>query len=355
MAEHAADQEASLADLADRQFLIELPRAFQPGGRIDLGDTIGDPQVRAAFGAVTRTAMVRGFLVSDVILHGPTTMLFRGERRLRETRYLLPDAYYSDIKPTPVDDAPPDGSVAIGFHKSFRGYYHWMTQCLPAIHAAMRFGGPDVTRLALPPLSAWQTETLELLGYGKVSRVVIDMTRSVRFSRVFYSEYLNGSTAFAVSLSADQAFDTARRLTEAQASSADMLYVARTDTPRRSMRNEDALIRFLQSEGVRVIIPGQLTIAQQIAAFRGARLVIGPHGAGLTNILFCPAQAAVYELHPASYVNPCYNRLAQSRGLDYWADTFPAEGPETGHALTWAVDLEVVRRRFDAVRRSVAR
>jgi capsular polysaccharide biosynthesis protein len=60
-----------------------------------------------------------------------------------------------------------------------------------------------------------------------------------------------------------------------------------------------------------------LTWAEQINAFRGAKVVVGPHGAGLANLMFCRPGTTVVELFNRSYVNGLYWRLAALRGLDY--------------------------------------
>jgi capsular polysaccharide biosynthesis protein len=75
-------------------------------------------------------------------------------------------------------------------------------------------------------------------------------------------------------------------------------------------------------------------------------VIIGPHGGGLSNIVFCEEGASVYELFSDHYVNPCFNRLAQSAALDYWADMFPASGEGNLHKWTWEVNMEIFKDRF---------
>jgi capsular polysaccharide biosynthesis protein len=130
------------------------------------------------------------------------------------------------------------------------------------------------------------------------------------------------------------------------------IYVARTDTSRRPIRNEAALITALEAEGVRIVLPGQSSIIQQINQFRVAKIVIVGHGSGLTNIVFCPDDAAIYELVPSHYPSPAFNRLAQVRELDYWVDIFPSESQGHEHSRPWLVDIELVKRRLDLIRKA---
>lgn len=110
----------------------------------------------------------------------------------------------------------------------------------------------------------------------------------------------------------------------------------------------------LERQGVRIVVPGSLPVAEQIAIFRAARLVIGLHGAGMSNIAFCQPRSFVYELLADNYLNTCFNRLAQSIGLNYFADQFPGQGEGTLHQQTWRIDLDIVASRLDAIRARIA-
>ena len=59
--------------------------------------------------------------------------------------------------------------------------------------------------------------------------------------------------------------------------------------------------------------------------------MIGPHGAGLSNIVGCEPGTHLYELVPSHYPNFCFNRLAQGCLLHYWGDVFPR--PRRGTAV----------------------
>jgi capsular polysaccharide biosynthesis protein len=343
----------SITEIAETTTFLENSEPYLGLSRMEFGEAITDPAFKAYLGPVQRTLAVRSFALRGVALHAPTMLLFSGGQKLAETRYQVPDDAYDTariIDPIPIaGDAP----VIIGFNMDWWGYYHWIVQCLPAIDWAMRQRGDTAARIALPKLQGWHVELLDLLGYGGVDRIEIDRDRCYALPRVIYSEFLNGSTAFGVSLSAARTFQHLRKRARVPPSPHDAIYVARTDSHRRPMRNEPALIRFLESEGVATVVPGALSVAEQISLFSSARIVIGAHGGGMTNIVFSPDDAAVYELLPSHYPNPCFNRLAQARGLDYWADMFPSDGQGHEHEQSWEVDLEVFKRRLAAIRESI--
>jgi capsular polysaccharide biosynthesis protein len=93
----------------------------------------------------------------------------------------------------------------------------------------------------------------------------------------------------------------------------------------RTVRNEAEVQELLRGYGFIAVDPGKLSVAEQIATFARAELIVGPHGAGLTNILFAGPGARVIELFPAGYMLPDYWWLASSMpGLDYRYLSAPA-------------------------------
>jgi hypothetical protein len=82
-----------------------------------------------------------------------------------------------------------------------------------------------------------------------------------------------------------------------------------------------------------------LTLAEQVELFGRARLVIGQHGAGLTNALWMRSGTTVLELSHDPEANH-FRRLAELRGLQHLA--YPITGK---HAV---VNVEDFLRWFDA-------
>lgn len=69
------------------------------------------------------------------------------------------------------------------------------------------------------------------------------------------------------------------------------------------MLNEADLEEALAGLGFRIIVAGKVPVRQQIAAFSRARLIVTPHGAALTNLIFAPPSAAAIEIATPSIVH----------------------------------------------------
>jgi len=95
------------------------------------------------------------------------------------------------------------------------------------------------------------------------------------------------------------------------------IYVARGAAPRRRVLNEAAVETLLKAHGFISVNPGALSFADQVALFADAEIVVGPHGAGLTNCVFMAPGGALIELTHDKRVVWTYHEVAGATGLNY--------------------------------------
>lgn len=88
---------------------------------------------------------------------------------------------------------------------------------------------------------------------------------------------------------------------------------------------------------------GNLSVAGTRALFLRAALFVGPHGAGMTNLIFMPPGAAVLEVRPRDYKNNCYQHLSDRIGLPYYR-VFGDGGFETPIDVDSAAVVATVER-----------
>ena len=79
------------------------------------------------------------------------------------------------------------------------------------------------------------------------------------------------------------------------------------------MRNEAEVAGVLDRVRFTAVDPGALSVREQINTFAQAELIVGAHGAGLTNLAFASPGARAIELFPAGYLLPDYWWLAERR------------------------------------------
>jgi hypothetical protein len=93
------------------------------------------------------------------------------------------------------------------------------------------------------------------------------------------------------------------------------LYVSRADAKQRRVADEDRLVALLKPLGFTCLTLSGRPIDEQIQLFARADVVVGPHGGGLSNLVWCRPGTAVVELYARDYVNPVFWGLSEGLGL----------------------------------------
>jgi hypothetical protein len=339
-----------IREVAVRHTELEPHRLNGTAGNILLGKTF-DAANADLFARSMHTGGMHQFRLGKVMFNTKFSCLYSEGQLIRPAYLAEAEAPETDSGVDYVMSCDQDEMPVIGFNRVWDNHFHWIAQCLPAIDNAIRRCTDHRPVCILPPLNDRHKAGLRLLGHRHARYRAIALHQRVALSRCEYSELLG--LDFVTSMSARGTWD--RLAAQAEASMVEapilrppLIYVARTDSPHRRMLNEAALIELLERRGFTTITPGSLTLEQQIVVFRNARMVVGPHGAGMANIAFCRPQTVVYELLPRFYANACMNRIAQSGSLIYAADLFEGEGNVREQMNSWFVaDLGIIAQRLD--------
>jgi capsular polysaccharide biosynthesis protein len=235
------------------------------------------------------------------------------------------------------------------------GYWHWWIDVLSRAWLLERHGaGTARMPLALPQaLAASKEESLRLLDLtGRLAPLEPGLHE---FERVAFSSPGCGSRS---RLPSPRLADYARwlrdRVSGGEGRGERRLFASRADASWRRTVNEDEVMGLLAAHGFERIECAGLTIAEQAAAFGEASVVVGPHGAALTNLLFTPPGATVVEIFaaPAAIEISNYRVLCARLGHRYARLLgAPVAGPraKTAHRLDMHVDLALLERTLAAV------
>ncbi len=85
----------------------------------------------------------------------------------------------------------------------------------------------------------------------------------------------------------------------------------------RPLLEEKALFDSIKELGFELLEDRPRTIREQVELFRGAQCVVGPHGAGLSNILWGPDTLGLMEVQSISWVLPSFRFLSAIRRAPY--------------------------------------
>jgi len=277
----------SIADCNRFRSVIEESLPFSTRAQFEIGAHLQTIDGVHRFAPAPRTALVEYFELEEVVFDGLTGTLFKNGIPIDECRYGTYPSHHFSVDPWRVTRQLDKRPMFIGFHAWHHNYYHWLTQCIPSVYWARKVCGDAEPLFALPVLSSWQEQALSLAGMSKLERYTIDHRRQYEGGQVMYTTFTQGATAYRPSRKAVEVFRLMRSQVEMSSAPVDsVFYVSREDTTTRRMVNEAVLVARLKAEGVHIVNPSSHSIEEQIAIFANAKAIIGPHGAGLTNVIF---------------------------------------------------------------------
>jgi capsular polysaccharide biosynthesis protein len=238
-------------------------------------------------------------------------------------------------------------------NRVYDNYYHWTLQCLPSLSVFQSLFERGACKLVTGPLSEWRRRTLQLAGFDASDLEIVEDGEIRSFGSLTYPTPLAGGGGFRPWRELRPFFQALKQRAEIAPPGHPMIYLSRRDSSRRPLVNDSELAERLAELGFRTLVMSDMTIDEQISAFAGAKVIVAPHGAGVSNIVYCEPETILYELLPAHYPNPCFFRLSQVFDLSYWADCFPACGTSVNradrHRAPWAVDAEMVISRVKTI------
>lgn len=245
----------------------------------------------------------------------------------------------SVVDRTPVKLA---GRVCLLGNRSWQNYYHWMCDSMPRLDV-LEAAGIDldtVDRFVTMPLTQpFHSDSLARAGLDEARLHTTQQGQYIEADEllvpVFGSNSLGMSQGSWMPRLLAQRFGTApppsnrwsrlraglrwpgRQARQMRtAPERHRLFVSRGATGKRGIANEQELLEALKPLGFRTVHCETLSIAEQATLFESADVVLGPHGAGLTNTVFCQPGTLVVELFNA-HMAACFWTISELSGLQH--------------------------------------
>jgi len=196
---------------------------------------------------------------------------------------------------------------------SAEGYAHWILDALPRLSLLPYLRRSDVKIIVSNTLKPWQAESLNLLGVDPEKIIVLN-NRHLQLEVLHLPSYIGQpGTIHPI------ACRWLRRnfVSKETGGARRRLYITRRHARRRVV-NESELEPILDRYGFEIIATEKLSFAEQVRLFNQAEAIAGPHGAGLTNIVFAPKDCKVFELFADTCIRAMYYQLTGVIGQSYW-------------------------------------
>lgn len=127
-------------------------------------------------------------------------------------------------------------------------------------------------------------------------------------------------------------------------------FISRENAQFRRCINEAHLFRYAEMHGFEKLFNEGKTFQQQVASYACAEAIIGPHGAGFTNMVFAPKGTKIIEMFPKNRTLDFYKEIAQQLDQPYTRlqgliqRTFSDKGPDFGD---FVIDEEAFKSALD--------
>ncbi len=200
-------------------------------------------------------------------------------------------------------------------------YYHWLMQSLTKLEGLESYQEqtgikPTLIIPADPPI--WKIESLRLLGYEPNDCIQWNRSK-IKVKRLVVPSFQHSASDQLVSPTAcrwlrQRIFSNLPKV-ESQISFSSRIYISRPKTAGRRLINEDDVLEALTPLGFVAYTLENLSFSDQVRLFSQAEIVVSPHGAGLTNIIFAQ-NLIVIELF-GSFGIPTLFFLAKALGFQY--------------------------------------
>ena len=231
-------------------------------------------------------------------------------------------------------------------------YFHWLFDVLPRVNLA-KMAGVGAAMYYVEYSHSFQKESLDLLGIRADAVIEAGQNPTIQASTLFIPSYPEATTGIPPwscrFLRSSLLVECQRRNPRLARSQGRRIYISRRDAKMRRLTNERDLIDLLAHYGFAVLESRGMSMAEQIQAFAEANVIIGPHGAGFANIVFCQKGTTVIEISPPKYIFGIYHDLATRCDLEHYL--IFGEDADLSHDYGWthqsddySVDLALVQR-----------
>jgi tetratricopeptide (TPR) repeat protein/capsular polysaccharide biosynthesis protein len=242
------------------------------------------------------------------------------------------------------------GKVAILSGLSGQVYYHWMFDVLPRLEILRRSGinFDEIDWFVVNSIDRpFQLETLKSLGIPKKKIIESD-----RHSFIKAQELIVPSFPGHLDWVPKETIQFLRQTFLPKNSSqrpnyARRIYISRSNAKYRQVLNEIEVIQLLKQYDFTVVRLETMSVAEQAAVFANARAIVAPHGAGLTNLVFCNEDTKIIELFSPNYVRTDYWMISWELKLKHYYvvgqnfDCYPLRQLMYQNSLTEDISIDI--------------
>ena len=221
-----------------------------------------------------------------------------------------------------------DGNILIlAQGASGDNYCHWLLDILPKLKlASLLYDLNKIDYFYFSKLNSFQLQILKLIGIDKKKFIDTKKNKHCFSKKIIFTthpNYFKGTFSEAQSNIPKWIIQYLRKkflkLVKNKKKTYKKIYIDRSDSVFNHCKliNNSEVETFLKLKGFKVLKLSKLSFLNQITIFNNAKFIIGAHGAGLANLIFCKKNTRVIEIKPHNHPNKIYQRISNINHLNY--------------------------------------
>tara|TARA_B100001059_G_scaffold197986_1_gene203669 strand:- start:2147 stop:3244 length:1098 start_codon:yes stop_codon:yes gene_type:complete len=237
-------------------------------------------------------------------------------------------------------------------------YWHWLLDVLPRINILeSKIDLQSIDYFLFPDLKEnFQKETLDLINIPHNKRISSKIFRHIHADTALAVDhpyiFKNYPTEEIQNIPKWILNDLRKKFLKKEISKnfPRKIYIDRSDSKSnhrnlRKITNEDEVVDYLKKEGFSIIRLGDLNFVDQVNLFNNASHIIGLHGAGFANLVFCKPNTFVLEFKSLTAGNVIGN-LARNLNINFNEIARKPLSEDNNQQGLISVPIELIKRKL---------
>jgi capsular polysaccharide biosynthesis protein len=249
----------------------------------------------------------------------------------------------------------PETLAVITFQVSFN-YFHWMFDVLRRLEL-LRKSNIEFDRIVMnrgkyftKENCGFQDESLKLLGITQDKLIECNQDTHILAKQLIVSSMAGYSAHVPKSVCQFLRNEFLSKVKIRKESKYKRIFISREDAEHRKVMNEDAVLSVLKKYGFKLVKLSTLSFTEKIELFQCAEVIVSPHGAGLTNLIFCNPGTKIVEMFTPTYLMPCFHIISNHMDLDYYGligEKVPQDDSRSNHKDPILIDLDKLNKTLE--------
>ncbi len=209
----------------------------------------------------------------------------------------------------------------------YNNYAHWLLDIVPKIKILSQvYNLKNIDYFYFSKLNHFQRETFKILKLNSIKIIDSKTNKHCLIENLIFCthpNYIKGTFSTAQSNIPKWIISYLRKIFLPNGSKNirkyKKIYIDRSDSPYNHCKiiNDFEIQKYLKKQGFKIIRLSEYSLKEQISIFRFCDYVVGPHGAGMVNLIFSKKRTKVLEIKNKGHPNKVYQKISKFNNLKH--------------------------------------